>query len=132
MKEIIPNIFVVVMPIETHSFEKANFGNALFYKDSLNNICKHKSVSLLGMEILGIASEKEITFDCKNIIRGGIRNLRPGKNNEYVFKDYCSEFPDDLRSWVFPTIKDSFLSFVKSKDIELKPNEKLLVLRKSI
>ena len=114
MTELVPRLYGVVVPIDSKNFEKTP-RNTLCYKDSLNNIHQHKFVSLQGMEILGTASEKEITFDCKPFI------LSDGDN---MFKHYENTF-----GWFFRP-NHSFMSLIKSKGIVLKPNEKLLLTHK--
>jgi len=122
MTELISRLYGVVVPIDSKNFEKTP-RNTLCYKDSLNNIHQHKFVSLQGMEILGTASEKEITFDCEPFVTS-IKVCYPSSEGvtRKVFFDYQKKRHDFLK------MENSFLSLIKSKGIELKPNEKLLVL----
>lgn len=79
-------------------------------------------------EILGTASPEEITFDFEEFVKESIEGSEYKYGGELHPKEYYWDY--DSRIYYLESARESFLSLIESKGIILKPNEKLLILKK--
>lgn len=121
MKELSPNLYGVIVPIDSVKFHFSDNNHHRIYYNTGYPVGYLDYVfvvePLIDFEILGTVSEKEITFDASN----HAENMEIGHREFYLMytNKKVTQYP-----------YKSIMSLAKSKGIELKPNEKLLVIKK--
>lgn len=123
MKELGLKLYGIIVPEDSEDFEIENgdVRNAITERNQdriyfVSNGKRNFVIVWSGFKIIGTASEKKITFDAGNYVE----NVEIGYRVFYLMytNKKVTQYPNK-----------SFMSLVKSKGIELKPNEKLLIIQ---
>lgn len=129
MTHLTQDIYGVVVP--KASFDYTILSTCIYFNIPFGNGIGFNKVEVENTEdlrILGTASPEEITFDCEDFVEQSIEGTEYKYGGELHPKEYYWDY--DCKSYSLESSNQSFLSIIESKGIILKPNDKLLILKK--
>lgn len=127
MIQITPNTYGIIVPIEINKFKivELHFSGKIVLRSLFDDNSVFMDYELLrdtDFGIIGTVTNEEIKFDVESHI--GNKNYVGGK----VYKDYLKT----NQNGHLTDKNDSYRSLLKSKGIELKETEKLLIIEKNV
>lgn len=114
MTQLTNNIYCIIVPIEAKASRLADV--MCNYHFGKNSNCK----------LLGTVTSTEIDFDVSGIVEKRFIQICSDDFGIYgrdTFKNYQSAYD-------YPSASDSFRSLIKSKGVEIKEKEKLIIIQK--